>query len=107
MIKAISSLFAKPKPLCPYNESELKLWLFEGNLTPAEFAAKRAHHIEAFDLGGFRYIDKKLESWITKFEEIYYDPIKLEECRKQHLSPGEYLEVKRYVDDVMSGKIEP
>ena len=99
--------FFRRKPSCPYPEAELRSWFLSVGMTPEEYAAKRGHLVGAFDLHDYSYRDKELGRWLHRFGKIYTDPKQMDECRKRLLSPEELRTITKYIDDVVSGRIEP
>ena len=106
MLRLFKSLLRKRKPLSPFPEPELRKWFIYSGMSPEVYAAKRGHRIGCFSFGDFSYKDKELERWLYRFAEIFSSLDQMESCRKEHLSEDEYREVKQYLEDLMSGKIE-
>lgn len=99
--------FTGLRPKYPLSEPQLRSDFIGTGLTPEVFAAKRGHNVCCFALDKYSYEDKELERWIYRFAQIYKSEEQMERCRKEHLSENEYLEVKQYLEDIISGKIEP
>ena len=99
--------FFHRKPSCPFPEAELRSWFLAPGMTPEEYAGKRGHLVGAFDLHEYSYKDKELGRWLHRFGKIFEDPKKLDECRRKLLSPAELQVITKYIDDVVSGRIEP
>jgi hypothetical protein len=95
------------KPSSPFPEAELRSWFLASGMTPEEYAAKRGHLIGDFSLHLYYYSDKELGRWLHRFGKIFEDPEKLEKCRRKFLSPEEFQVITKYIDDVISGRIEP
>ena len=66
---------------------------------PEEFAAKDGAGWLNFTFHEYRFSDPELDSWIHAVGKIITDPQTLEEVQRQYLSDGEFIEMRKYMED--------
>ena len=70
---------------------------------PEEYLARHWIEFGAFSISGNRFLNKDLERWVKRFEELLHDPKLIEECRSRFLTSQERekqdADLRRIVDN--------
>src|SRR5262249_49246344 len=64
-------------------------------MSPEEYAARRAHLWGCFSLHRYRYRDPALGKWVRRLGEILSSEDEIERCRRRFLTPEELATVRQ------------
>jgi hypothetical protein len=69
-------------------------------MSPEEYAARHGHGFGCFSFHLHRYRDPEIGAWVRRLGEILEDSREMERCRRKHLTPAEYAQVQREIEDI-------
>ena len=68
--------------------------------SPEEWVAYNSHGIVAWSFGDYRYRDPELDTWIHAVTEILVNRERVEELRRQYLTPEQIADAERQENDL-------
>jgi hypothetical protein len=89
----------KEKKLASLDYEQWARELFPLTLSPEEYAARESHNFMCFSFDEYCYRDKQLDQWIQRFAEILHTPGRCDRDRRQYLTPEEYEQVQRRMEE--------
>jgi len=70
-------------------------------LSPAEYMAKHGLGLGAFSTSHMQFKDKSMEKWAHQLEEIFNDPVKIQEAEEKFLTEEERIQRDEQLKEIL------